>query len=98
MHQKIHVLLADDHPLIRAGIKSSLEHETDISVVAEASNGDKVLELCDKHNIDVLVLDLRMPGLPTKEVINKIHENYSEISISENPRLIFFANKFTSKG
>ena len=79
--KKIRVLLADDHPLIRTGIKSTLEHENDILVVAEANNGDEVLDLCKKHNINILILDIRMPGPPTREIISEIHLNHPAISI-----------------
>lgn len=81
LSKKIRVILADDHPLIRAGIKSALEHESDIQVVAEASNGDEALNLCKKHEIDIVILDLRMPGLSARDTINKIHKNHPNIAI-----------------
>jgi DNA-binding NarL/FixJ family response regulator len=64
MSEQIHVLLADDHPVVRAGIRTTLEAETDIVVVGEAANGDEAQRLCSELQPDVLVLDLNMSGAP----------------------------------
>ena len=57
----ITVVIADDHPLVRAGLAAILISESDIKVVAEAANGEDTLEMCKQHCPDVLLLDLRMP-------------------------------------
>jgi two-component system NarL family response regulator len=57
----ITVLIADDHPLVREGLAAIFKSQSDISVVAEATNGEEALELCNRHLPDVLLLDLRMP-------------------------------------
>ena len=57
----ITVLIADDHPLVREGLAAIFKSQKDIKVVAEATNGEEALELCNRHLPDVLLLDLRMP-------------------------------------
>ncbi len=58
----VRIILADDHPLIRTGLHSTLEQEEDLVVVGEATNGDEAYRLCQELFPDVLLLDLRMPG------------------------------------
>ncbi|WP_224388935.1 response regulator transcription factor [Pseudonocardia sp. ICBG1293] len=58
----IRVLLADDEALIRAGLRSILETDDDITVVAEASNSREAITLTEAHRPDVVLLDVRMPG------------------------------------
>jgi DNA-binding NarL/FixJ family response regulator len=58
---RIPFLIADDHPLVREGLAAIFKSQKDIRVVAEATNGEEALELCDQHLSDVLLLDLRMP-------------------------------------
>jgi len=60
---KIRILLADDHTVMRAGLRSLLEREPDLSVVAEASDGRQAVELADAHEPDVIVMDIGMPAL-----------------------------------
>ncbi|MGW2548531.1 response regulator, partial [Kitasatospora sp. NPDC001574] len=57
----IRVLVADDEPLIRAGIRMILSSADDIDVVAEASDGRQALELARAHRVDVVLLDIQMP-------------------------------------
>ena len=57
----ITVVIADDHPVVRAGLVEVFKSQADIKVVAEATNGEDTLEMCKQHLPDVLLLDLRMP-------------------------------------
>ena len=59
----ISILLADDHQLVRQGIRLVLEREPDLRVVAEAADGMQALTLADEHRPDVAVLDVTMPRL-----------------------------------
>ena len=61
--RKIRVVLADDHPIVRDGLKKMLKLESDIEVVGEATDGREALEQVQMHEPDVLLLDLRMPNL-----------------------------------
>ena len=57
----IRVLLADDQQLLRSGLRSLLDHEDDLSVVAEAADGDEAVALTRRHHPDVVLMDIRMP-------------------------------------
>ncbi|MFM8321271.1 MAG: response regulator [Chloroflexota bacterium] len=69
---KIQVLIADDHPITRAGIRKFLERADDIDVVAEASNGEEAIRLVKEHKPQVLLLDMEMPGRKGVEVAREI--------------------------
>jgi len=68
----IRVILADDHAVVRKGICGFLEEPGDISVVAEAANGDEALALIREHRPDVAVLDIQMPGRTGLEVTRAV--------------------------
>lgn len=64
----IRLMLADDHSIVREGVKQLLTLTTDIKVVAEASNAGEVIQKLDKNSIDVLLLDINMPGTCFAEI------------------------------
>lgn len=68
------VVLADDHVIVRQGIKALLESQPDLEVVGEASNGLEACELVEKHDPDVLVVDLMMPNLTGLDVVHLVRE------------------------
>ena len=78
MDKKITVLIADDHPLARAGVRSILESASDILVVGEAQDGNEAQKLVEESRPDILLLDLKMPGLSTMEVEKWVRANYPE--------------------
>jgi two-component system response regulator DegU len=71
---KINVLLADDHVLVRNGIKSMLESEADINVVGEASDGAEAVESVKKLRPDIVILDIRMPNMTGLEAAAKLRQ------------------------
>lgn len=75
------VLLADDHEIMRNGLRSLLEKMPDIEVVAEASNGRKTIELTKKLNPDIVILDISMPELNGVEAARQIKKIDSAIKI-----------------
>ena len=78
---KIRVLLADDHVLVRQGIRQFLEEAGDIEVVAEAGDGDEALRLADVHRPDLAVLDIRMPGGSGVEATRRIKERWPDARV-----------------
>jgi DNA-binding NarL/FixJ family response regulator len=70
--EKTKVLLADDHHVVRQGIRRLLEREADIDVVGEAEDGQEALRLSRELKPDVLVIEARMPKLDTVEVIRQV--------------------------
>jgi DNA-binding NarL/FixJ family response regulator len=77
----IRVVLADDHPVVRNGIKNLLSRSVDIEVIGEASNGDEALRLVSDLTPDVLLLDMEMPGIKGVEVAQKVHNDGSLVRI-----------------
>ena len=69
----IRVLIADDHPVWRKGVRALFEGEADLHVVAEAPDGREALRLIRAGGIDVAVLDMEMPGLSGVEVTQTVH-------------------------
>jgi DNA-binding NarL/FixJ family response regulator len=77
----VRVLLADDHALVRAGIRALLEGLEGVTVVAEAANGIEVLELARKHRPDVVLLDISMPGLGGLEASAQLKQELPEVRV-----------------
>ncbi|MCB8980314.1 MAG: response regulator transcription factor [Ardenticatenaceae bacterium] len=70
----INVIIADDHNLVREGIRALLEKAEDITVIGEAENGEQALELVQAKQPDVLVMDIAMPGMNGIQVLEKLRE------------------------
>lgn len=70
----IRVILADDHQVVRRGIRDFLVESGEIEVVAEADNGDEAVRLIEQHQPDVAVLDIQMPGRTGIEVVQWVRD------------------------
>ncbi|MHB8233073.1 MAG: response regulator transcription factor [Solirubrobacteraceae bacterium] len=77
--QVLKVLVADDHPLILQGLRRSLEACDDIEVVGEARSGSEVIGLVQRRRPDVVLLDLRMPGMDGIECVKQIKQSSPEV-------------------
>jgi DNA-binding NarL/FixJ family response regulator len=81
MNKPINVMIADDHSMVREGIKQLLELDGDIVVRAEASNGKQCIELLDEKQTDVLLLDINMPNMNGLQVLQYIREAKKKVKV-----------------
>jgi len=77
----IRVMLADDHNIVREGLRRIIEESEDIQVVAEAADGHEALGLIDATAPDVAVIDISMPGLDGLEVIGRIRSDHPDLPV-----------------
>ena len=77
----IRVLLADDHALVRAGIRSLLNAMAEVEVVAEASSGEEALELAQTSRPDVVLMDIAMKGITGLEAAARMRERVPEVRV-----------------
>jgi DNA-binding NarL/FixJ family response regulator len=77
----IKVLLADDHAIVRAGLRRIVEESGDMEVVAEAADGREALRLVQEIVPDVAVIDISMPGLDGLEVVSQLYGQYPNLPI-----------------
>ena len=75
------ILIVDDHPLFRKGIKSILLEDTNVKVIGEAGNSEEAMKLIEKETVDIVILDLQMPGMSGIELSKMIKSRYKSISI-----------------
>jgi DNA-binding NarL/FixJ family response regulator len=74
-------MLADDHPVARAGIRKFLNKATDLEIIAEAENGTEALELAKRLVPDVLLLDIELPGVKGMEIARELQAMDSPVKI-----------------
>jgi DNA-binding NarL/FixJ family response regulator len=77
----LRIILADDHTLVRAGLRSLMEQLEEVTVVAEANNGHEVLALVAAHHPDVVLMDITMPGMNGFEAALRLKKDHPRIKI-----------------
>ena len=77
----IKILIADDHPVVRKGLKEIIEEIPDMAVHGEASNGQETLEKVGKSDFDIVVLDISMPGISGLDILKQLKSEKPELSI-----------------
>ena len=77
----IRLLIADDHAILRAGLRQLFALTTDMQVVAEAASGAEVLACLRQSQIDLLLLDLNMPGISGADLIARVKAHQSDLPI-----------------
>lgn len=79
--KSIRILIADDHPVVRRGVRTVLEGESDLAVCAEASSGLEAIDCVKKHKPDLVVLDLTMPDLNGLDALREIRSVDPELRV-----------------
>lgn len=79
--KKIQIIIADDHPIFRNGLKQIIEEDPGIQIIAYAENGEKALELIQEFNPQVAILDIEMPKMTGLEVLNQLKKSKSNTKI-----------------
>ncbi len=80
----VRILLADDHPIVREGLRAVLETQADFEIIAEAANGEEVLRFAQEARPDIILLDLEMPLMDGVEAIRRLRQR------AASPRVIVF--------
>jgi DNA-binding NarL/FixJ family response regulator len=80
-HSKLRVLIADDHPLLLAGLRRVLETQTDIEVVGQARSAPEVVALVERRRPSVVLMDLRMPGANGFELIARLRDHWPQLKL-----------------
>ena len=78
---QIRIVLADDHTLVRAGIRALLQNLAGVEVVAEADDGREALRLIEAHRPDVVLMDIAMPGLNGLEAATRVAKEFPEVRV-----------------
>ena len=103
MEDTVRVLISDDHPLFREGMRGRLDRVADVAVVGEAASGDEAVELAHKLEPDVILMDIKMPGLNGIEATREIQRANPQIGILvltmfEDDDSVFAAMRAGAKG
>jgi two-component system, NarL family, invasion response regulator UvrY len=77
----VKILVADDFALIREGLKKLLADEPELSIVAETDHGGNVLRLIEKHEVNMVLLDISMPGISGLDVLKDLKKHYPKLPV-----------------
>jgi two-component system, NarL family, response regulator NreC len=75
------IVVADDHPIVREGLRAVLAREKDLAVVGEASDGPEAMQLVEQHRPALLIVDLRMPGMSGLEVAQEVARRFPDTRV-----------------
>ena len=79
--EQIRIVMADDHPLVRQGLRQMIETDKNLSIVAEAGDGQTALDLIETHQPDVAVVDIDMPGMDGFAVVRGLQKKRINVEI-----------------
>ena len=103
LKKAVEILLVDDHPVIRRGLKALLESSADFIVCYEASDGEQAIRLAARSHPDVIVMDITMPGVNGLDATRVIHQSAPDIpiivmSMHTDPSFVMAAKDFGAQG
>ncbi|MEE8491833.1 MAG: response regulator transcription factor [Acidimicrobiia bacterium] len=75
------IILADDHKIVREGLRWMLSDEDDVEIVGEADSGEALLKLVDRVDVDIVLLDVRMPGMSGLDALEILNERVPDLKI-----------------
>jgi NarL family two-component system response regulator LiaR len=81
MADQIRIMVVDDHPITRAGLTLFLKAHNDLSLVGEASSGEEAVALCEKVSPDVVLMDLKLPGIDGVSAMLAIRERHPQVQV-----------------
>lgn len=81
MECKIDILIADDHPAVRYGIRSILQFEPNLNIIGEACNGEEAINILAENFADIVIVDLKMPGKDGIETVKKLRKDHPSLKI-----------------
>ena len=81
MTHQIKIVMADDHPIVRQGLKQIIESDANLLIVAEAGDGETALSLVENYQPDVLVLDIDMPKMSGFEVVKELRKRRNQVAV-----------------
>lgn len=81
INRKIRLMVVEDHVLVRMGLVSAANNEPDMEVVAEVEDGRQVVDAFRTHQVDVVVLDLRMPGIDGVEIMRALRSQFGAVRV-----------------
>jgi DNA-binding NarL/FixJ family response regulator len=81
MKDEVKIVIADDHPIVRQGLRQMIEAEKNFTIVGEAGDGEDALQLIETHQPDVAVLDVDMPRIGGFDVARQLKRKKSEVGI-----------------
>ncbi|PAU94791.1 DNA-binding response regulator [Aliifodinibius salipaludis] len=77
----IKVVIADDHPFIREGVKKVVDGKIDLEIIGEAENGNELLAILEEKTPDIIVLDITMPGKSGLELLKELRDRYPNLPV-----------------
>jgi DNA-binding NarL/FixJ family response regulator len=78
---RIRILIADDHPMLREGVRAVVETQADLAIAAEAETGEAAIEMFERHRPDIVLMDLQMPGMGGVAAIEALRVSYPNARI-----------------
>lgn len=100
---RIRIVIADDHAMVREGLRTMLKHHDTIEVVAEADTGAGAIAAVEKHQPQVVLCDIRLPDMSGLEVCRKLHERFPRVhvvmlTVYEDEHYVFEALRAGARG